>query len=107
MLVGTFPTFYKIRVTAALSHAVIDGTYPPTATIVDRYIPKTPRGQSEGMKPLDNRIAILRHFEAFEQFVVETELIVSTYVLLMYLDVGPILLAERARPTENKVRGHA
>ncbi|OBZ77655.1 hypothetical protein A0H81_02782 [Grifola frondosa] len=69
-LVGTFPTFYKIRVTAALNTAVICADYPLTATIVDRYIPRIPHDQSEGMTPVDSREVILRHFEAFKRFVV-------------------------------------
>ncbi|OBZ77336.1 hypothetical protein A0H81_02791 [Grifola frondosa] len=71
--VNTFPTFYKIRVTVALNKAVMEGTYPPTATIVDRYIPRIPRPHSEGMRPVDNRGLILRHFEAFKRFVASSD----------------------------------
>ena len=68
-LVGTFPTFYKIKVTAMLNDAVVTGRYPAVETIVFRHIPRLPRRNSEGMKPLDNRSVIIRYLEAFRQFV--------------------------------------
>lgn len=68
-LVGTFPTFYKIKVTSALNDAVVTGTYPGAETIVFRHIPQLPYRNSEGMKPLENRNVIIRYLEAFRQFV--------------------------------------
>jgi len=59
-MVGTTPVFYKITITAALSKAVQTGTYPETETRVLRYIPALPRRNSEGMRPLPNRLEILR-----------------------------------------------
>jgi len=68
-LVGTSPIFYKITVTAALSKAVQTGTFPAIQTRVLRYIPVLPRRNSEGMRPLPNRIEILRCLEAFKRFL--------------------------------------
>jgi hypothetical protein len=68
-LVGTFPTFYKIKVTAALNNAVVTGMYPVVETIVLRHIPRLPRCNSEGMKPLDNRSILIRYLQAFRRFV--------------------------------------
>ncbi|KAJ7017159.1 hypothetical protein C8F04DRAFT_476747 [Mycena alexandri] len=66
---GTFPTFYKITVTAALNDAVKTGTFPVAATAVYRHIPRLPRRISDGMKNLANRSILLRYLEAFKQFV--------------------------------------
>jgi hypothetical protein len=68
-MVGTTPIFYKITVTAALSKAVQMGTYPEGETRVLRYIPALPRRNSEGMRPLPNRLEILRCLEAFKRFL--------------------------------------
>ncbi|KAI0269476.1 hypothetical protein BGY98DRAFT_1014873 [Russula aff. rugulosa BPL654] len=68
-LVETSPIFYKITVTAALSQAVQTGTFPEIETHVLRYIPALPRGNSEGMRPLPNRLEILRCLEAFKNFL--------------------------------------
>lgn len=68
-MVGTMPMFYKITVTRALSKAVRTGTYPEIGTRVLRYIPTLPRRNSEGMRPLPNRLEILRCLEAFKKFV--------------------------------------
>jgi hypothetical protein len=68
-MIGTNPIFYKITVTAELSTAVQQGTYPPTETRVLRYIAMLPRRQSLGMRPLENRVEILACLEAFKQFV--------------------------------------
>lgn len=57
-LVGTFPTFYKIRVTAALNDAVVTGRYPEAEKFVFRHIPRLLRRNSEGIKPLENRNVI-------------------------------------------------
>jgi hypothetical protein len=68
-MVGTNPIFYKITVTAQLSTAVQQGTYPVNETRVLRYIPILPRRQSLGMRPLENRVEILACLEAFKQFL--------------------------------------
>jgi len=68
-MVGTTPAFYKVTVTAALSKAVQTGTYPEVETCVFRYIPTLPRRSSEGMRPLPNRLEILRCLEAFKKFL--------------------------------------
>ncbi|KAH8989151.1 hypothetical protein EDB86DRAFT_1927186 [Lactarius hatsudake] len=68
-MVGTSPIFYKVTVTAALSKAVQSGTYDWEGTFVFRYIPALPRGNSEGMRPLPNRLEILRCLEAFKRFL--------------------------------------
>ena len=68
-MVGTYPIFYKITVTAQLSTAVQQGTYPEAETRVLRYIPILPRRQSQGMRPLENRAEILACLEAFKQFL--------------------------------------
>ncbi|KAH8995326.1 hypothetical protein EDB92DRAFT_1970486 [Lactarius akahatsu] len=68
-MVGTTPIFYKITVTASLSKAVQTGTYPETETHVLRYVPALPRRNSEGMRPLPNRLEILRCLEAFKRFL--------------------------------------
>ncbi|KAJ7118373.1 hypothetical protein C8R44DRAFT_626218, partial [Mycena epipterygia] len=51
----TFPTFYKITVTASLNDAVKTGVFPAVATTVYRHIPRLPRRNSDGMKHLENR----------------------------------------------------
>jgi hypothetical protein len=68
-IVGTTPFFYKITITAGLSKAVQTGTYPKTATRVLRYFPALLRRSSEGMRPLPNRLEILRCLEAFKKFL--------------------------------------
>jgi hypothetical protein len=68
-MVGTSPIFYKITVTAQLSTAVQQGTYPEHETRVLRYIPVFPRRQSLGMRPLENRVEVLACSEAFKQFL--------------------------------------
>ncbi|KAH9071197.1 hypothetical protein EDB83DRAFT_2541838 [Lactarius deliciosus] len=68
-MVGTSPIFYKITVTAALNKAVQTGTYPETETRILRYVPALPRRNSEGMRPLSNRLEILRCLEAFKRFL--------------------------------------
>jgi len=69
---GTMPTFYKIPVTADLVRAVQLGEYPAQETIVYAHVPVVPRAArryTEGMKPLDNRRAVLSCYEAFKQFL--------------------------------------
>ncbi|KAH9047116.1 hypothetical protein EDB84DRAFT_1462794 [Lactarius hengduanensis] len=68
-MAGTTPVFYKTTITAALSKAVQTGTYPETETRVLRYIPALPHRNSEGMRPLPNRLEILRCLEAFKKFL--------------------------------------
>ncbi|KAJ7731489.1 hypothetical protein B0H16DRAFT_1329263, partial [Mycena metata] len=66
---GTFPTFYKITVTASLNDAVKKGVFPAVATTVYRHIPRLPRRNSDGMKHAENRPILLQYFEAFKKFV--------------------------------------
>jgi hypothetical protein len=68
-MAGTTPAFYKVTVTAALCKAVETGTYPKIETRVFRYIPTLPRRNSDGMRPLPNRLEILRCLEAFKKFL--------------------------------------
>ncbi|KAI9573420.1 hypothetical protein HD554DRAFT_868673 [Boletus coccyginus] len=68
-LVGTSPVFYKITVTATLSHAVQTGTFPEIETRVLPRIPVLPCRNSEGMRPLPNRLEILRCLEAFKKIM--------------------------------------
>jgi hypothetical protein len=68
-MASTSPIFYKITVTTALSKAVQTGSFPEIETRVLRYIPDLPRRNSEGMRPLPNRLEILRCFEAFKRFL--------------------------------------
>ncbi|KAH9047495.1 hypothetical protein EDB83DRAFT_2403471, partial [Lactarius deliciosus] len=60
IMVGTTPVFYKIIITAALSKAVLTGTYPETEAHVLRYIPALPCRNIEGMPPIPNKLEILR-----------------------------------------------
>ena len=68
-MVGTNPILYKITVTAQLSTAVQQGTYPETETRVLRHIPSLPRLCHMGMRPLENRVEILSCLEAFKRFL--------------------------------------
>jgi len=68
-MVGIIPTFYKVTVTAALSKAVQTGTYSEIEIRVLRYIPTLPHRNSEGMRPLPNRLEILRCPEASKKFL--------------------------------------
>lgn len=72
-MVGTFPRFYKVNVTADLDQNIRYGTYPSTETIIYRHTPRVPRRQSEGMRPLMNRKLVLRCYEAFKRFVLPDE----------------------------------
>ncbi|KAF8487784.1 hypothetical protein F5888DRAFT_1624221 [Russula emetica] len=72
VLVGTMPTFLKIPVTSNLVRHVQYGTYPPEPTVVSIHVPDLPRPRNrykEGMRPLDNREALLRYYEAFKRIV--------------------------------------
>jgi hypothetical protein len=67
------PSFFKIPVTHELTRCVEYGTFPLTPTVVIGHVPDIPRPNrrfSEGMKPLDNRRAILQCYEAFKKFIV-------------------------------------
>jgi hypothetical protein len=72
-MVGTFPRFYKVTVTADLDLSIRQGQYPHTETVVHRHTPRVPRRRSEGMRPLMNRKHVLRCFEAFKRFVFPEE----------------------------------
>ncbi|PBK95740.1 hypothetical protein ARMGADRAFT_1052919 [Armillaria gallica] len=72
IMVGTSPNFFKIPVTRELTRCVESGQFPPTLTIVTGHvldIPRPNRRFSEGMKPLDNRRAILQCYEAFKNLL--------------------------------------
>jgi hypothetical protein len=72
VLVGTMPTFFKIPVTSNLVRHVQNGTYPPEPTVVSIHVPDFPRPRNrykEGMRPLDNRQALLGSYEAFKRIV--------------------------------------
>ncbi|KAF8628940.1 hypothetical protein AX17_005883 [Amanita inopinata Kibby_2008] len=68
-MVGTFPRFYTIKVTADLDRSVRVGQYPALQTVVYRHTPRVPGLHSDGMRPLDNRRLVLRCFEAFKKIV--------------------------------------
>lgn len=73
IMVGTAPIFFKVPVTEELSDCVRHGKYPATPTVVACHFPDIPRPDcrfDEGMKPLDNRLPILKCYEAFRKFVV-------------------------------------
>lgn len=67
-MTGSTPVFYQILISGSLLKAVQTGTYPETETRVHRFIPALPRGNSEGMRPLANRLEILRCLGAFKRF---------------------------------------
>ena len=71
LLAGTTPTFYKIPVTSNLVRHVRHGIYPSEPTVVSVQVPDLPRSphHNEGMKPLDNRQAVFRYYEAFKHIV--------------------------------------
>jgi hypothetical protein len=65
-MVGTCPTFYKIKVTKELDEAVRSGKYPVLETVVERFNPIVNQiVRSYGMKPLRYRKRILQSFVAF------------------------------------------
>ncbi|KAI9431213.1 hypothetical protein BJY52DRAFT_1133321, partial [Lactarius psammicola] len=69
---GTMPIFYKIPITTNLVHNVGQGTYPSEPTIVSAYFPDLPSPHhryTKGMKPLDNRQAVLCCYEAFKHII--------------------------------------
>ncbi len=72
ILYGTMPIFYKIPITTNLVHNVWHGTYPSEPTIVSIHVPDLPSPKhrySKGMKPLDNRQAVLCCYEAFKGII--------------------------------------
>ncbi|KAL4256075.1 hypothetical protein AB1N83_012125 [Pleurotus pulmonarius] len=72
VMVGTSPVFLQIPVTQSLSTHIRHGTYPAQETCVIYCHPPAPRPHrrcSEGVKPLDNRRAILGCCEAFKTIV--------------------------------------
>jgi len=71
-MVGTFPIFYKIEVTADLDRSVRFGQYPEAKTVVYRHTPRVQSRRDDGMRPLDNRKLVLRCYEAFKKFVYPT-----------------------------------
>ncbi|OBZ66235.1 hypothetical protein A0H81_13720 [Grifola frondosa] len=68
-LVDTYPTFYKIKVTAELSDAVVGGVFPANPVVVYRHSARLPHRYSEGMTPVENRTTILQYYQAFKAFV--------------------------------------
>jgi len=66
---GSFPTFYKIPITAALSNAVQYGRKPPEDTVVNRYIPLPQHQRDAGMDILLNRQKLLQDLLAFKSFI--------------------------------------
>jgi len=69
-MTGTTPTFYKVPVTMNLVSNVHHGQFPIQHTEVSACHVPVPRLQccwsTNGMKPLDNRHAILCCYEAFK-----------------------------------------
>lgn len=66
---GTFPTFYRIRVTANLNQAMETGTCVGSTTEVYRHIPQVPGPQDQGMEHVGNRHILLRYFIAFKRYL--------------------------------------
>lgn len=72
LMIGTYPVFYRIPISAELDLSIGSLSYPELETMVTKCSPKVPRHDerySEGMRPLDNRDIILRYFEAFRRHV--------------------------------------
>ena len=72
LMTGTYPVFYRIPVSSELDLSIGSLSYPTIETKVTKCLPEVPRPDdrySEGMCPLDNRIIILRYFEAFRRHV--------------------------------------
>jgi len=70
LMVGTLPTFFKVPVTQNLSDHIRCGTRPEKETSVTFCFPPIPvRRHKEGMMPLDNRLAILKCYEAFKSIL--------------------------------------
>jgi len=72
LMIGTYPVFYKIPVSAELSLSIASLGYPATETVVTKCSPSVPRPSRrhrDGMDPLDSRTSILQHLEAFRRHV--------------------------------------
>lgn len=65
-LAGTSPTFYKINITEELNEAVKNGRFPINSVTTYYHTPRLPHDESEGMKCLQNRKTIIRHYQAFK-----------------------------------------
>jgi hypothetical protein len=78
IMTGTFPRFYLIPVTKELSNCVITAQCPSLLTLIFAFIPKTSRGSSESMKPVEDRKRILMYYEGFKKFVDELEEILKS-----------------------------
>ena len=73
IMVGAFPSFYKIPVTRELAQCVEFGTFPLAPTVVIGHVTNAPRPTrrfDDGMKLLDSRRVILQCYEAFKKIVV-------------------------------------
>ncbi|KAH9001651.1 hypothetical protein EDB92DRAFT_87516 [Lactarius akahatsu] len=73
-VVGTTPTFYRIPITTVLANHVSQGAFPQAQTMVLAHAPldHLPGPHEPGdksMKPLINRHAFLRCYEAFRLLV--------------------------------------
>jgi len=68
-MIGTFPRFYKIKITEELDQGVRFAHYPAMKTVIERHTPRVPRRRSDGMRSLDNRVKILQCYEAFMKVV--------------------------------------
>jgi hypothetical protein len=67
---GVFPQFYKAKLTTDLDNCVQNGRYPAKETVIHRYTPQIQSGHKHaGMSLLDNRIHILRCYQAFKNVV--------------------------------------
>ena len=68
---GTWPRFYKIKVTKQLSDSVRFGLYPAEHIVIPCHIPKhSPASMhTMGMLALENRVIVLRYLQAFKAMV--------------------------------------
>jgi hypothetical protein len=72
-MVGTYPTFYKIKITRELDKAVRSGKFPVSKTLVERFNPiDDESGYSRGMRLLGDRKRILQSFIAFRSVYNDT-----------------------------------
>ncbi|KXN65745.1 hypothetical protein CONCODRAFT_44302 [Conidiobolus coronatus NRRL 28638] len=69
-LIGTVPTFYKIKVTIDLSNAVRYGIFPHEQTIIYKFDPLFgEKRKSFGMTDISNRNKILKCYKLFKKYV--------------------------------------
>jgi len=69
IMAGARPIFYLVRVTKALSDAVMTRQYPYTRTVVEKCVVQSnSRRLNEGMENPENRRVALLHFIAFRAF---------------------------------------